>query len=95
MLKFDLQEKRNRLLFLPAVSIKVVVASLCSGLVRCAFGVEHNELDRQPVARRATPALRVRPARALIELVATGENRAFVPVMALVEGQKALIMSCR
>src|SRR5438094_10666471 len=52
--------------------------------MRCAFGVEYDEPDRQPVARRATPALGVRTARVFVQFVATREDGAFAPVMTLV-----------
>ena len=35
----------------------------CRSLIRCAFGVEHDEPDGQPIVCRATPALRVGTAR--------------------------------
>ena len=52
--------------------------------MRCVFGVEDDELDRQPVARRATPALGVCTTRAFVQRVATREDCVFAPMMTLV-----------
>ena len=68
----------------PAVSVKVVVASSRNSVMRSAFWVEHDEPDGQRVARRTAPVLRVRSAHAFVQFVATGEDRAFAPVMMLV-----------
>lgn len=72
-----------------SVSVKVVVASVMlqpdmPQPIRCVFGVEHDESDGQPIARRATPALGERTAHALVQFVAAREDHAFTPVMPLV-----------
>src|SRR5437763_16760390 len=52
--------------------------------MRCGCGIEHDELDGQPVARRATPAPRVCTPHAFVQLLAPREDRAFAPVMTLI-----------
>lgn len=61
----------------PAVGVKIVVA--CSRL-----WIKDDEPDRSPVARRAGPALRVQVPRALIELLAAGQDALLLAAVALV-----------